>query len=122
MKRIHYSDDVIVTGDAIAEALMDYARELAMSGRSDSVDVPAVDQQGAGQRIQVLLGPASQMVTSESLWSGPEIVDDDLVADLRARLGGISAPRPRSTPEASDVSPDLDGEAFRPHDFDPHQG
>jgi hypothetical protein len=122
VKRIHYSDDVIVTGDAIAEALMDYARELAMSGRSDSVDVPAVDQQGAGQRIQMLLGPASQMVTSESPWSGPEVVDDDLVADLRARLSGISAPRPSAAPEASDVSLDLDGEAFEPHDFDPHQG
>jgi hypothetical protein len=64
VKRIHYVEDHVVTGDDIAEAVVEYARALALRGRSDSVDMPGVDVDGEVRRFRLLLGPASQMLVS----------------------------------------------------------
>ena len=41
MHRIHYAGTSILTGSAIAIALVDYAQALAEVGSSATVDVPA---------------------------------------------------------------------------------
>lgn len=86
VKRIHYADEYLVTGDRIAAALVDYARALAMLGRSDSIDLPGMDRDGVRQRFQILLGPASQMLVSEQQTHEDDIVDDELVLDIEERV------------------------------------
>jgi hypothetical protein len=106
MKRISYAEDHLVTGDDIADAVMAYAQALAMTGRSDSIDVPAVDGSGAARHYSVLIGPASQMLTSDSLTfeeaRGGEIRDERLVADLADRTRALAGPAPVPVPVGTD--------------------
>ena len=115
MKRISYAEDHLVTGDDIADAVMAYAQALAMKGRSDSIDVPAVDRNGAPRVFSILVGPASQMLTSDSLSvdeaRGDEILDERLVAELASRTAALAGPSPVSVPRGTDVV-DLETEQF----------
>ena len=115
MKRISYAEDHLVTGDDIADAVMAYAQALAMKGRSDSIDVPAVDAGGSARFFSILVGPASQMFTSDVLTAdesrGDEITDARLVADLTARTAALSGPSPVAVPQGTDAV-DLETEQF----------
>ena len=115
MKRISYAEDHLVTGDDIADAVMAYAQALAMRGRSDSIDVPAVDAGGSARLFSILVGPASQMLTSDVLTvdesRGDEITDARLVADLAARTAALSGPSPVAVPQGTDAV-DLETEQF----------
>ncbi|MBP1240476.1 hypothetical protein ABID92_002564 [Frigoribacterium sp. PvP120] len=98
MKRLHYVEGHVVTGDDIAEAVVAYARALALRGRSDSVDLPGIDVDGEERRFQLLLGPSSQMLVSHEPWHGDELTDAELVADVGRRGLLISGPDPVTTP------------------------
>ncbi|MBD8585807.1 hypothetical protein IFT77_13070 [Frigoribacterium sp. CFBP 13729] len=115
MKRISYAEDHLVTGDDIADAVLAYAQALAMKGRSDSIDVPAIDRNGAPRVFSILVGPASQMLTSDSLSvdeaRGDEITDEGLVADLASRTAALAGPSPVSVPQGTDAV-DLETEQF----------
>jgi len=115
MKRISYAEDHLVTGDDIADAVLAYAQALAMKGRSDSIDVPAIDRNGAPRVFSILVGPASQMLTSDSLSvdeaRGDEITDEGLVAELASRTAALAGPSPVSVPRGTEVV-DLETEQF----------
>ncbi|MBF4580907.1 hypothetical protein [Frigoribacterium sp. VKM Ac-2530] len=115
MKRISYAEDHLVTGDDIADAVLAYAQALAMKGRSDSIDVPAIDRNGAPRVFSILVGPASQMLTSDSLSvdeaRGAEITDEGLVAELASRTAALAGPSPVSVPRGTEVV-DLETEQF----------
>lgn len=108
MKRIHYTDEYLVTGDAIAAAVVEYARALAMMNKSDTVDLPGMDREGLHQRFQVLLGPASQMLVSEEQTDEPEIDDARLVDDIQARIEGLRGIEPQSAEPAEGIPLDAD--------------
>jgi len=110
VKRIHYTDDHLVTGDAIAEAVVDYARALALQGNSDTVDLPGMDRNGVRQRFQMLLGPASQMLVAEEQTDEPDFEDDALVDDIRSRIHRLRGAEP-VTDEPTEGIP-LDAEEF----------
>ncbi|KQQ01448.1 MULTISPECIES: hypothetical protein [unclassified Rathayibacter] len=93
MRRIHYAEESIVTGDDIALAVIEYARVLAMTSTADTVDVPALHDGVVGP-VRLLLGPASQMLVSEENTLSDEIVDEALVAEVRARTSRLSGPSP----------------------------
>ena len=120
MKRIHYVEDHVVTGDDIAAAVVSYARSLAIAGRSDTVDLPGLDDAGEARRYQLLLGPASQMLVSDEPWAGVEVLDAELVADIEARSAGIAGPQPVATgegePPVATVS--LETDEFLPVDME----
>ncbi|KQM26006.1 hypothetical protein ASL10_11395 [Frigoribacterium sp. Leaf8] len=110
VKRIHYTDEYLVTGDAIAAAVVEYARALAMQNKSDMVDLPGMDRGGVHQRFQVLLGPASQMLVSEEQTDEAEIDDGALVDDIEGRIGRLRGIEPQ-TAEAAERIP-LDSDEF----------
>jgi hypothetical protein len=89
MRKIDYAGTAFYTGNDVAEALLDYARALARHGIADTVFVPGRTAQGDLDKIEVLLGPASQIVSEPIDLVGPELDDPELVAkltDLAARL------------------------------------
>ncbi|WP_243064550.1 hypothetical protein [Humibacter sp. RRB41] len=63
MRRITYSGTVFLTGNRIAEAFVAYARALGRRGLADTVSLPALTSSGERHMIQVLVGPASQLVS-----------------------------------------------------------
>lgn len=86
----------MLTSDAIAASVVEYAAALAKSQRADAVTLPVADTTGQLQSTaMMLIGPSSQLLCV------PEPIDgliepngDDFVADLEVRTGLISSPRP----------------------------
>lgn len=108
MKRIHYTDEYMVTGDTIAAAVVEYARALAMKNESDTVDLPGMDRAGLHQRFQILLGPASQMLVSEEQSDEAEIDDPGLVDDIEDRIRRLRRVEPQSAEPADGIPLDSD--------------
>jgi hypothetical protein len=95
MDRIHYAGSSVLTGTAIARALLNYAEALALSESSVTVDIPIRQEDGEVGRAAILIGPASQLF-AESEDDGEELVDEELVERITreaARLG-VSRPVP----------------------------
>jgi hypothetical protein len=86
MKRIHYSDAVVLTSDAAADAVMDYATALATRGAADTVNIPTVDDDGFETIVRMLIGPASQMVVEPAPDDELEPESRTFVADVRNRI------------------------------------
>jgi hypothetical protein len=85
MKRITYGNGSFVTGDAIAEAVLDYAAALANANRSEHLTVPGRDAVTGAQVVEMVIGPASQILASEEE-IGPDVVDASFVDDLESRI------------------------------------
>mgnify|MGYP001618817495 CR=1 FL=1 len=113
MDKITYAGESFLTGSAIAHALLDYAQALAQTASSAMVPIPTVD--GAGQRVrsEILLGPASQILSTTVSSEVAEVEDADLVARLseaanRLRLDGPAAPRPQLEDAAAEEWPEYE--------------
>ncbi|WP_186377042.1 hypothetical protein [Curtobacterium pusillum] len=90
MKYIHYDGSLILTGDAIADAVVDYAAVLGANERTDTVAIPAVADDGSVTRTTVLIGPASELTVSTAPDDELEPEDIAFVRNLRdaaARAG-----------------------------------
>ncbi|SKA89749.1 hypothetical protein SAMN06295879_1221 [Agreia bicolorata] len=107
MKRILYSGGTVVTGDQVADAILEYASELARQESSDTLQVPSINDAGVLVHTQLLLGPASQFIVEEVETSTEDPVDLELVEKIREKTGHLQAPRPVASSSTSDY-PDLD--------------
>jgi hypothetical protein len=114
MKRIYYSSGSVLTGDRIAEAVIEYAEVLALRDTSDTIDVPISLAGGGVGRAQLLIGPASQLVLvpaeSEPDEDLPveELEDPDTLAELDRRTALHSSPRPLANDDADTTDYDAD--------------
>ena len=61
MKQITYNGGSIVTGNAIAEALLGYATAISDAANSVAIDVTVLEENGETSIHTILLGPASQL-------------------------------------------------------------
>ncbi len=84
MDRINYAGDSILTGTAIAHALLAYAQALAEVGASATVEIPTVGEDGTIARTEILVGPASQVLSTSTPTDLPELVDASVVERLEA--------------------------------------
>ncbi|SDH57974.1 hypothetical protein [Microbacterium pygmaeum] len=85
MKILIYAGAELMTGDDIAEAVLEYCAALAESEAAETLDIPVVEPDGTIGRARLLLGPASQIVARsvESDW--PELEDVPTVERVVAR-------------------------------------
>lgn len=114
MKRIRMGGAAdVVTDDAVAELVLEYARELGRVSTTDTVGVPAALESQA-VTTDLLLGPASQISVSPVLDGTGSDVDlpglEDVRADLQRRLDrlrdhGRSNP---PSPETAEAFTDFD--------------
>ncbi|PZE86839.1 hypothetical protein [Curtobacterium sp. MCBD17_032] len=75
MKDIQYAGRAIRTSDAAADAVIHYAAVLGANRKTDTVDVPTVDEHGTPTVETLLIGPASEITLSAA-------PDDDRDRDL----------------------------------------
>ncbi|WP_136055553.1 hypothetical protein [Microbacterium sp. K24] len=106
MRIIIYAGETYLTGDDIADALLEYSRALGDEDRAEIIEVPVRNELGELVSAKFLIGPASQIVTEAVDVPGPEVVDTELVTRLR-RLTG-AAERPMSVPLAAEDVSDFD--------------
>ena len=110
MRRIHYVDAAVTTGDAVAAAVLSYARELARAGTADTVDIPVLLDAGGFGRAQLLVGPASQLVVTEADPDQEGVVDPAVVADLDGRRHLLASRRTAVSPRPGGDGVPLDFE------------
>ncbi|AMM18878.1 hypothetical protein AX769_00385 [Frondihabitans sp. PAMC 28766] len=101
MERIHYVDESLLTGTAIAQSLLRYASALARRGSSATVDIPVRRDDGSVGHASFLLGPASQMVAEDESSSFDEIVDQQLVDLFEAESARLANPQARASDQPS---------------------
>lgn len=107
MKRILYSGGSVLTGNQLADAVLEYASELARQESSDTLEIPSVNEAGTAGHTQLLLGPASQFVVEEVETSVEDPLDAGLVEGIREKTAHIQAPKPVASADLTDY-PDLD--------------
>jgi hypothetical protein len=118
VKRIYYSNGSVLTGDYIADAILDLAQVVATRGASTFIDIPVVLPDGQTGHAQLLLGPASTMLSvTEAVV--PQVYrrwDEDRARDavrgVRASIRSLSHQvRPMSMKDAdnSAYQPDFGG-------------
>lgn len=93
MKYVVYGDTRVMTGDAIAEAVLAYAAALGENGTTDIVEIPTADGDGAGVHTEMLLGPASQVMLEVAPDDELEPEDEDLVNELVRRTEAVGGGR-----------------------------
>lgn len=75
MKRILYASGSVLTGDAIAHAVVNYARSLARAGSADMITIPVIKDERR-ETVEMLIGPSSQLIL-EDAGADPESAFDD---------------------------------------------
>ncbi len=91
MKTIHYADFDITTTDAIAAAILEYSKALALRELSDSVHVPGVGPDGNLVGYDILIGPSSQIVVADAVISDPGIDAGEVLVELSTRTAAITS-------------------------------
>jgi hypothetical protein len=94
MERIHYAGGSVVTGDELARSILTYARALAKRGDSDTVTFPVLLPDGTIGEAEILVGPASQMLTASEVSAHDDLVDPDLIVELASKTEALGIPRP----------------------------
>lgn len=104
MRRVYYSSGSVLTDDAIAAVVLEYAEALGKSARADIVEIPIILESGNRGTATLLIGPSSQLasVTEESTLTSPR--DDDLVEEIRTRSRKLDSPRPMANQFYGDAS------------------
>jgi hypothetical protein len=88
MKRLWYASGHFDTGDAIADAVMDYAAALAVRTKSVVLHVP-VDVDGEPSVVDIVLGPSTHLVAEPAAFIGSEIEDAAFVASIREAIAQL---------------------------------
>jgi hypothetical protein len=70
-----------LTGDAIADAVLDYWRALAREGRADVIDVPIVSTDGEPARVTITIGWMTPLAAVDTLYR-PEFLDGKAVKSM----------------------------------------
>ena len=102
MKLVIYAGGEYLTGDEIAEALIDLSEALADDGSAETIDLPFIDRDGTRQTASFLVGPASQIVAKTISEESEELRDPDAVERIQARIRGLHATAAAAGPDDDD--------------------
>jgi hypothetical protein len=64
MKRIAHLNGSLVTGDDVADGVLEYARQVVAAGASVTVSIPTLQADGSVAHHGLLIGPATQLEVS----------------------------------------------------------
>ncbi|PCN49589.1 hypothetical protein Csp2054_01180 [Curtobacterium sp. 'Ferrero'] len=113
MKYVIYGDNKVMTGDAIAEAVLGYAAALGENGTTDIVEIPTADEHGVASVSEVLLGPASSVMVEPAPDDELEPEDADLVNELVRRTAAVGGGRFVDAASSHSQEPEAEAERLR---------
>ncbi|WP_295127717.1 hypothetical protein [uncultured Leifsonia sp.] len=108
MKRIHYASGSLLTGDAIADAVVRFAAILAENATAAEVHAPAILDDGEVGEALMLLGPASQILVETEHYDGSELRGESFVAELDERMAALGPRRATFVHEGTEEVDGLD--------------
>ena len=103
MKQVTYAGTSFVTGSAIADSLLALVAALGVSRETASVHVPAIGDDEQITSVDLVIGPASEVVAMAIETSTPELIDDVAIHDLDERTRALTVPQAVATSDL--VSP-----------------
>lgn len=89
MKRLHYAGGSLLVGDAVAHAILGYARELGLRGIADTIVVAGTTPDGEREQAELLIGPASQLLLVEDDSPEDPAADAATLEELDRRRGEL---------------------------------
>jgi hypothetical protein len=95
---INFAGAQVITGDAAAQALLDFASVLAKLQTTDEVQLNTVQANGEPGVSRFLLGPASQIVISSHTSMIEEPDNAEVVASIRQRMRDLAGYEVASEP------------------------
>lgn len=108
MKRIFHPGGSIVTGSALADAVMIYAEALSNRRQTDVVDIPVITEDGSPGRAQFLIGSSSQLVSVTSAAGVGELVEAATAAAMQDKARSSTAPTSLAWAGAALAAPQFD--------------
>ena len=92
MKLLINSSGAYLTGDDIADAVLDYGMALANEQRVDLVEVPYIvtDDHGAVGTVRLTVGWRADVSATQHQGAHPELLDDALLLELHTRTSTLS--------------------------------
>ena len=93
MKVISYAEEHIVTTDELADEVLKYARHLGRTKPADTIDIPALYDDGHIGDVHLLVGPASQITVLETDLEQKDIPGEEFIAELQRRSAAIRSAR-----------------------------
>jgi hypothetical protein len=105
VKRIQHAGGSVLTGDALADAVLDYARTLGNRHMLDVVDIPVINDHGESGQARMLIGSGIPLVSVTASSASPELVDQDAVNAILRRTAdkGVARARPFGCGDAGNV-------------------
>jgi hypothetical protein len=97
MKQVTYAGTSFITGTAIADSLLALVAALGVSAETASVHVPAIGPDDKVTSVDLVIGPASEVVAMTIESSAAELIDVDAVTDLDARAKALTIPQAIAT-------------------------
>ncbi|HEY0374944.1 MAG TPA: hypothetical protein VGC94_09110 [Amnibacterium sp.] len=111
MQRIFYCTGTsFLTGDDIADAVLEYAWVLAQYGRFDLVRIPTRRADGSDGSSTLLVGPSSQISTEDVTLAeaGEELIAREFVQGVKERAAHLREPLPVVAFDGSMFEPETD--------------
>jgi len=108
MKRIYHPGGSIVTGSALADAVMLYAEALSNRRETDVVDIPVIAADGSHGRAQFLIGSSSQLVSVTSADGESELTEAATTQALQDKVRVAALPASLAWAGAPAGSPQFD--------------
>ncbi|MCU1482135.1 MAG: hypothetical protein JWQ19_2921 [Subtercola sp.] len=108
MKRISYSGGSFLTTDGVADALLHFVAALGSSHRAEAIEIPVMRDDGEEDTVQLVIGPASELVsvTESTAFSAPD--SRDAIARLNALTDSLRVPHPVATKDPGAATADFD--------------
>jgi Flp pilus assembly protein TadG len=99
MKRISYGGASFLTPDDVADALLELVTALGITHTNETLNLPAVDDDGNTVIVTVIVGPMSTLISipEVSQWTVPDTTN--VLVALRARIHALTAPKSYSVEE-----------------------
>jgi hypothetical protein len=93
MKHITFGDKSLLVGDAVADALLEYAAALTNESHGDTVEVAAIGSDGDEVTATFLLGPGVTMMAETAHSNLPEPDNTAAIEYMeRARMRPLASP------------------------------
>jgi hypothetical protein len=93
MKKLDYAGGEVLVSDALSHALAEFSAHIARAGGSDNLRIPVLTLDGLRGDAEVVVGPASQLLSSPTDAPDVDLGDAQIVAEIVARTALLKPSR-----------------------------
>jgi hypothetical protein len=102
MKKLDYAGGEVLVSDALSHALVEFSAHIARAGGSDNLRIPVLTLDGVRGDAEVVVGPASQLLSLPTDAPDVDLDDAQIVADILSRTAAL---RPAKALPLTDPDP-----------------